>query len=167
MRTRSRKPGGFTLIEILVVILIISILVALVASFTGVMISYSKAKGTQADLQVLLAAIRAFRDANDNYPNATDIAMLRTQLEATPQARERLANLSEQAYPPDPGKDFLDQFGRALRYDMDGGKGGEPVLISAGPNGMFGTIDEKPSSGDWVKLQAEWESDNVRSDGEL
>jgi len=45
--------------------------------------------------------------------------------------------------------EFLDAFGNAMRYSANGGLGGTPVLFSAGPDGLFGSI--RDSDGDWVK----------------
>jgi len=57
-----------------------------------------------------------------------------------------LLELPEGVFVPKYG--FRDAYGNWMRYDKDGGLGGRPVIISAGPDGRFET-----------------EADNIRSDG--
>ncbi len=63
---------------------------------------------------------------------------------------EKLLTLSQDAY--DGGGAVKDAYGKAMRYEVDGGLGGRPVLISAGEDGEFG---------DTVAAKKE---DNIRSD---
>lgn len=84
-------------------------------------------------------------------------------------AKEKLRDLPREAF-GESNIAFMDSYEQAIRYNRDGGLGGKPVVISAGPDGKFGTNEER---GDFEEMtDAEWEEkkrklrdDNVRSDG--
>ncbi len=65
---QTRKDGGFTLVEILVVISIISIL--LVISYAGLNIVQTRSRDTkrQSDINVVASALQRFYSDNANYP---------------------------------------------------------------------------------------------------
>jgi len=74
------------------------------------------------------------------------------------QLRARIAKATQEAIRNLPAKSFSagatafsDAYGNAIGYIMDGGIGGGPVMISAGPDGYFGGPGGTPT-------------DNIRSD---
>ena len=172
-RRRLGEDGGFTLIELLVVMFILAILVALVASVAGYVMRSANAKETASTQAVLMDAIQAWHDKDTSTPNkvyppdtyGTDdsgvvlIRYLMGDLPAvssrnSPQvraAREILLKLPSNAWDGTVTA-VRDSWGKAMRYKQAGGLGGRPVIISAGPDGIFGEDD--PSFGD----------DDIRSD---
>ena len=54
-----------------------------------------------------------------------------------------------------------DAYGNAMLYLKDGGVGGKPVIVSAGPDGKFGWEPAYKTSPD---LQKKYRKDNIRSD---
>ena len=81
--------------------------------------------------------------------------------------RERLVKLSKDAYASGASSTnaFRDGFGNPIRYNDDAGLGGRPVLISAGPDGLFGW-DDPDDSGGFLTPNPDptKQEDNVRSD---
>jgi len=163
---------AFTLVELMVVMLILGIIVALVVGISDYVMREAVLKQTQESQRILMNAIQAYYDNSrpKAYPpdTGTDLQTM-PQMEAsgeqlvqylteggdpnnpTPDhpacqaAKEKLRDLSQEAYDP---PHFRDAYGNAMGYDADGGIGGGPVIISAGPDG-------DPST----------ETDNIRSDG--
>ena len=169
---RNPKLKGFTLIELLVAIFIIGILVTLVIGVSNYVFEEASRKETQATQTIVMQAIEAYRDVMGNYPpdnnttdpnytsySYTDATCLMPHLTAlncytgTKQTKIRKATgpimlkLSAEAMKTtDPDKLF-DGFGKAMRYEQDGGLGGRPVLISDGDDGDPTTADDIRSDG--------------------
>ena len=87
----------------------------------------------------------------------------------------------KEAHIPDPGEStaandarrrpaFIDAFGKVMLYRHDKGLGGTPVLISAGPDGLFGPdiyyYHKVGASYGWNRdnSDSEYSEDNIRSD---
>lgn len=68
----SRSRAGFTLIEVLVVIAIISILAAVVAPAVFGNVGRARGSATRTQLQVLSLALDAYRLDNFDYPLTSD-----------------------------------------------------------------------------------------------
>jgi hypothetical protein len=54
-----------------------------------------------------------------------------------------------------------DAYGKPMLYLKDGGVGGKPVIVSAGPDGWFGYEKEYKNN---PTLQKQYQKDNIRSD---
>lgn len=148
MTGRLGKNCGFTLIEMLVVILIIGILVALVVSVSGMIIRRGYIARTRTDLEMIMKAVQIFyEDTTPHaYPAGPNIRNLYQQLQTVPRAADRLRKLDPKVSPAN-RRVFLDWFGFKLRYFPERGPAGSPLLISPGPDGDFGTDDDIRSDG--------------------
>ncbi len=165
---------GFTLIEMLMVILIIGILVALVAGVSAAIMRMGDIEHTKTDMQSIVAGVEVFREETGSYPDGPS-DQLAAQLAAVPAAQKRIASLDKQTLPnTNGGTSFRDRFGFDMLYVYDSaqrigpGPGGAPLLKSAGPDGKFGIESENPgnlSQGQWDAQKARWKKDNIRSDG--
>jgi general secretion pathway protein G len=133
---RSRQPG-FTLLELLIVVLIIGLLTGIVAPRFMAQISRSEATTAKAQIDALAKAVQAYRIDMGSYP-ATDRG-LRALVEPTGDARWRGPYL-EGGIPPDPwgspyqyrspaasGKDFEI---RSLGRDRSPGGSGDDADIT-------------------------------------
>ncbi len=149
-KTRRSSPSprrGFTLIEMLAVLFIMGILVALVVGVSRYVLESASRKETAASQVIVLEAVRAYYDDTGEYPPdsvddpvTTDInedgVDLLNLLKANSAATEKLRNLPAAALSGgDPA--VKDAFGRQMRYLKAGGRGGKPVVISAGADGDF------------------------------
>jgi len=167
----AARGRAFTLIELLVVILILGILVALVVGVSDYVMGEAARKQTQESQRILVNALQAYYD--NSRPRAYPPDMSESETEWSMQdssgqlvqyltvgadpnnptpnhpacraATEKLKDLAQEAYDP---PYFRDAYDNEMGYDTDGGIGGGPVIISAGPDGDPNT-----------------ETDNIRSDG--
>lgn len=69
MKSRRLKLG-FTLVEILIVVMIVAVLATLVVGITGRLDAQSKARLTRSTIAIVEAALREFRDYEYQYPNS-------------------------------------------------------------------------------------------------
>lgn len=69
----KRDQRGFTIVELLIVIVVIGILAALVVTTYGGIQAKARDSKRQTDIQALQTQIEAFYATNNYYPNLTDI----------------------------------------------------------------------------------------------
>ena len=135
MRSQYRTPlyrRGFTLIEILVVVVIIAILAAVVVPNVISRIGDAKISAAISD-------IKSFGDAIDQYKldMGTDPTSLDQLLQApSPRGKWHGAYLKDESTVP------LDPWGNAYVYKIPGGDGRDYVIYSDGPDGQPGTSDD-------------------------
>jgi general secretion pathway protein G len=126
---------GFTLIEIMLVVIIIGVLVAMVAPRLAGRSQEAKEAAARADINShLSAALDMFELHNGRYPSSQEgLAALRT---APPGATEWKGPYLKRSVPMDPwGKPYIYRSpGQHNRDDYD--------LFSAGPDGAEGTADD-------------------------
>lgn len=170
-KTDIHRDRGFTLVEMLIVVVIIGILVTVVVGVSKMVIARAAGEKTRTYMQTITLAINAYHEAAGDYPpEEADIPAvpeewyprmrpeekrqrmwaafcrnkkLYQQLIAVPSAQKRLAALPEDAVSSIYGENiFVDGFETYMDYFRTGGIGGLPVLISAGPDRTFDTEDD-------------------------
>jgi len=175
--TASRPRRGFTMVELMAAIVIVSILAALTISVSVYLRQDSARKVTVATLDILSTAIEAYREEKGSVPaensptnpTGNELAQatarsknLYTQLFQVKSSADRLANLPKEANGENrknPASMFYDGFGNPIDYQSFGGLGGAPLLRSAGPDGKFGfSVAEFPTYAEQVKFQ----KDNIQ-----
>jgi general secretion pathway protein G len=130
-----RDPRGFTLIEIMLVVIIIGVLVAMVAPRLAGRSQEAKEAAARADINShLSAALDMFELHNGRYPSSAEgLAALRT---APQGATEWKGPYLKRAVPMDP-------WGKAYVYRSPGQHNREDYdLFSVGPDGAEGTADD-------------------------
>ena len=176
---RVSRRMAFTIVELVIVIAILAILLTLITSISGYVMRQGRAQET-ADIQaIVIQAIEAYRDNHPNREIPYDRKIAADPVPTPTASATGLINfLCGYWYRPDPGtppyaanraaKDVLfklpkdawdggvtvgikDAWGTPMQYMRDGGLGGTPVLISAGPDRAF-----SPPPGN--------DTDNIRSD---
>ena len=134
VRARARRRAGFTLIEILVVIVVIAILATLVAPNIFQHVGAAKSATAKSQIEMLGAALDAYRLDNGTYPNTQQgLEALWTIPAVDPPSNWRGPYLRKPV-PPDPwGRAYVYVFpGQQnprgydlLTYGQDGQPGGE------------------------------------------
>ncbi len=178
------RSAGFTIVELLVVMFILAVVVAIITSVGAYVLRIGNERDTASTQRIIMDAVQAYYDnsrpnryppdryADDPYDGLVSGHILllyltydKEEIEddggAKPDrrgakaAQEVLMNLPQEAW--DIGDQRLyDSYGQdpPMRYDADGGLGGKPVLISAGPDRKFSETD----------TDLENAADDIRSD---
>jgi general secretion pathway protein G len=103
------RRAGFTLVEILVVIIVIAMLATLVAPSVFQHVDQAKASTAKAQIEMLSAALDAYRLDNDRYPTTEQgLAALRQAPSASPPPRRWRGPYLRRELPMDPwGKPYV------------------------------------------------------------
>jgi len=103
------RRAGFTLVEILVVIIVIAMLATLVAPSVFQHVDEAKASTAKAQIEMLSAALDAYRLDNDRYPTTDQgLAALRAAPTASPTPRRWRGPYLRRELPVDPwGKPYV------------------------------------------------------------
>ena len=138
-----RAARGFTLIEIMVVVVIIALLAAFIVPRVLDRVDEARITKARGDLQSLETALAMFRLDNARYPT-------------TLQGLEALAKKPEDPAIRNwkPGgyiaKISRDPWGNVYRYQLPGVHGREFDLYSLGPDGQEGSPDtDRDNLGNW------------------
>jgi len=183
---RPERPSrwGFTLVELLLVMFILSVLVGLVVGVSWYVIEEGRKKETLGSQKRLMAAIDAFRKVEGHVPGA--IAAEGVSYEPDSSAADkwdpdklmpRLIFVLSTGSPTGTvdvnlplyratrpfldGVSTTDAYGKSMLYLKDGGVGGKPVIVSAGPDGVFGYEKAYKTN---PTQQKQYQKDNIRSD---
>ena len=127
-KKQVNRAGGFSLIELLVVIIILGLISALVAPKFFGKVDKAKTKTTKAQIELLGSALDSFRLDNDRYPT-TD--------EGLNALREKPDELKDWDGPYLPKPVPLDPWDRPYLYQSPG-EHGDYDLYSYGRDGVEG-----------------------------
>ena len=134
-----RREGGFTLIEILVVIIIIGLLAALVGPRLFGKVSIAKQKAAKAQIELFGTALDAFRLDVGKYP---------TTEEGLKVLREKPSGVDNWQGPYLPKEIPTDPWGKPYVYKAPG-EHGDYDLISYGLDGVEGGEGENQDVVSW------------------
>jgi general secretion pathway protein G len=144
-RTRpAARRSGFTLIEMLVVVLMIGMLAALVAPSVFRNVGASKQAAARSQIELLGAALDAYRLDNDMYPTtAQGLESLRREPLSEPRPRNWRGPYVRKELPLDPwGRPYVYRSpGEANPWSYD--------LLSLGRDGREGGEDEDADIVSW------------------
>lgn len=140
---RAHAARGFTLIEIMVVVVIIGLLAAFIVPQVMGRVDEARVTKVKGDVQMLETAISMYRLDTARYPTtAQGLAALVTKPE-DPTVR----NWKPGGYLSRVSKD---PWGNEYRYAYPGTKGREYDLYSLGPDGQEGSPDtDQDNVGNW------------------
>jgi general secretion pathway protein G len=142
MRKHDRQAtncNGFTLIEVMVVIIIVGLLSALVAPKFFGRVDQARVKTTKTQIELLGAALDDFRLDNGRYPTTAE------GLQALRQKPDNLPNW----YGPYLPKDVpVDAWGKEYQYKSPGDHGNYD-LFSYGKDGQEGGKDDDKDIVSW------------------
>jgi general secretion pathway protein G len=129
---RTRRPRGFTLLELLVVLVVLGLLVSIVGPRYFNQLGKSEAKAAQAQLASIAKALDLYRIDVGRYPS-TEQGLASLSAAPANEARWRGPYL-QKTVPNDP-------WGRAYVYKSPG-EHGEFDLLSYGKDGAPGGADD-------------------------
>ena len=139
-----RARNGFTLVEILVVIIVIALLATLVAPNVFRHVGRAKDTTARAQVELLSAAVEAYRLDNDRFPTTEQgLAALRTPPTQEPRPRAWRGPYLRREVPVDP-------WGRPYIYRSPGTVNREGYdLLTLGRDGQEGGEDEDADVLSW------------------
>ncbi len=142
MQKRLSGKQGFTLIEILIVMVILGLLAALVGPKMFGKVGKSKQKAAKAQISLLETSLDTFRLDMGRYPTSDE------GLEAL---RTKPADSKKWDGPYIPKKVPLDPWGNPYEYQCPG-EHGEYDLTSFGADGTAGGEDENKDIVNWKNI---------------
>jgi general secretion pathway protein G len=140
----DKRTGGFTLIEMLVVITVIAILASLVTPMVFRNVGDAKVSAARTQVETLGLALDAYRLDNDFYPStAQGLDALRHLPSGSPSARNWRGPYLKKSVPVDP-------YGRPYLYRSPGQVNPESYdLVSFGRDGEPGGVGEDADVTSW------------------
>jgi general secretion pathway protein G len=143
LAARSRPSAGFTLIEIMVVVVILGILAALVAPNVIRRVDDARITKAQQDIRAYETALNLYRMDNFRYPTTEQGLEALVKRPADPNIR----NWKEGGYIDGMKKD---PWGNDYAYIAPGTRGGEYDLYTLGADGQPGGEGPDADIGNWT-----------------
>ncbi|HTT00983.1 MAG TPA: type II secretion system major pseudopilin GspG [Steroidobacteraceae bacterium] len=142
-----RSPGrdaGFTLIEIMVVVIIIGLLAAVIVPQVVGRVEDARIAKTRQDIQAMSTALTLYRLDNFKYPTTDQGLRALVQQPADP----TIKNWKQGGYLQQ-GFSLKDPWGNDYQYVNPGTHGGEYDLFSYGADGQEGGEGNNADIGNW------------------
>ena len=142
-RSSPRRARGFTLVEIMVVVVIIGILGALVVPKLLGRTGESRVAAAKVDIATMMQALKLYKLDNARYPNNEQgLQSLITKPTTGPAANGWKAGGYLERLPKDP-------WGNPYQYLSPGVHGGEVEIFSYGADGQPGGTADDTDIGSW------------------
>jgi general secretion pathway protein G len=139
---KQRNNAGFSLVEILVVLVIMGLLISVVAPTVLNRADEARVQKAQADFKAIETALKIYR--LDNYVYPTTEQGLEALVEASTMSPEP-RNFKEGGYLSELP---IDPWGRQYLY-LSPGEHGEIDIYSLGADGLSGGEDQAADIGNW------------------
>ncbi len=143
---RAPRQGGFSLVEILVVLVIMGLLISIVAPTVLNRADEARVQKAQADFKAIETALKIYRLDNFVYPTTEQgLEALVSPSDLDPQPR----NFKEGGYLAELP---LDPWGRPYLY-LSPGDNGEVDIYTLGADGLAGGEDQNADIGNWKESE--------------
>ena len=143
----STRQAGFSLIEILVVLVIMGLLISVVAPTVLNRADEARVQKVYADFKAIETALKIYRLDNYVYPTTEQgLEALVTPSSMAPEPR----NFKAGGYL---GEVPMDPWGRPYLY-LQPGENGEVDIYSLGADGISGGEEQNADIGNWMKPKA-------------
>ncbi|MEY3007099.1 MAG: type secretion system protein GspG [Pseudomonadota bacterium] len=143
----STRQAGFSLIEILVVLVIMGLLISVVAPTVLNRADEARVQKVYADFKAIETALKIYRLDNYVYPSTEQgLEALVTPSSMSPEPR----NFKAGGYL---GEVPMDPWGRPYLY-LQPGENGEVDIYSLGADGLSGGEEQNADIGNWMKPKA-------------
>jgi general secretion pathway protein G len=142
-RTRTARTRGFTLVELLAVMLILAVLMTLVIGASKMLFNKIYVDETKNSMKIIMTALSQYYESTGDYPtqDANNEAWI-SQLAGNDKARAQITKLEKKVWNADNNRQFRDAWENPIVYKRTGGLAGAPGLISPGPDGDISTEDD-------------------------
>ena len=136
-KRRKRIRNGFTMVELMAMLIIIGLLATLVVTKVSSQVDKARITTTKANVKMLASAVRQFRMDTGQYPSE-DMGLidLIEQPMDLPEGRWQTGGYLETTELP------IDGWGNEFVFQLYPESGKEFVIISFGPDGEEGTEDD-------------------------
>lgn len=136
---KTRRAGGFTLIEIMVVVVIIGLLVGILAPNVMERLSRAETQAAEADIDAITTALDFFRMDHARYPTQDEgLEILRGDDEVD--GRQVSEHLQQEP---------VDPWGRPYIYEVPSRNGDDFDVYSLGADGEEGGDGANADVGSW------------------
>jgi len=142
-KTRTARTRGFTLVELLAVMLILAILMTLVIGASKLLFNKIYIDETKTSMKIIMTSLSEYYESTGDYPTqgASNQGWI-DQLVNNDRARAQITKLDKKVWSPENNKQFRDAWENPIVYKRSGGLAGAPGLISPGPDGDISTEDD-------------------------
>ncbi|KAA1194453.1 type II secretion system protein GspG [Pseudohalioglobus sediminis] len=143
---KAYRNGGFSLVEILVVLVIMGLLISVVAPTVLNRADEARVQKVQADFKQIETALKIYRLDNYVYPTTEqglEALVEPSSLDPVPR------NFKKGGYLPEVP---LDPWGRPYLY-LSPGENGEVDIYSLGADGLSGGEDQNADIGNWKNTE--------------
>ena len=142
MKSYTSKQGGFSLIEILVVLVIMGLLISVIAPMVLNRADEARIQKVYADFKSIETALKIYRLDNYNYPTTEQgLQALIKPSSLNPQPR----NFKEDGYLAEVP---MDPWGRPYLY-LSPGENSQVDIYTLGADGISGGDDQSTDIGNW------------------
>ena len=134
MKTSLRKNAGFTLLEIMLVVVIIGLLIGMAVKMTFGRLEEAKIIRARGDLEQLKTGLLMYSSTSRNFPTTEQgLKALLTKPEGATNWRQQLESASQ----------LIDPWGKDYQYTVPGTHNPKNFdLFSPGPDGLPNTTDD-------------------------
>jgi general secretion pathway protein G len=140
--SRRRRHAGFTLVEIMIVVIIIGLLAAFIVPQYMSRVDEARVTKTKDDIQAISTALTLYRLDNFTYPSTEQGLSALVQKPNDPNVKNWRTGGYLQRMPKDP-------WGNPYQYALPGTHGGEYDLFSTGADGQPGGEGNNADIGNW------------------